>query len=205
LHLHSRSAASDDLSSNKNKNNDDDTDNGIDADSDSDSDSDTDRNLEIRQADEGPYVQHIVQTVELIQIVDVDGKPVSLRTVLPPPGTVVVDRVSGETISAISAPGASWTAVQPSASSASSADGSIGASLSIGISLPVDPTVTDSVSSAWSSVPEALITSSAVSDTGIPEGLLPEPSDFVTPSGGSSFNGTSCEWPRTMINLIDLD
>ncbi|KAI6783042.1 uncharacterized protein J7T54_002204 [Emericellopsis cladophorae] len=163
-------------------------------DTDVDIDAHRDSNLEIRQADQDPYVQHVVQTVELIQVVDASGNPVTLQTVLPPPGTVVVDRASGETISVISAPGASWTAIQPSASSVSSGGVKVEASLSVSLSLPIEPSVTASasvsVSSASTDVSAPLITSGA-SDTPIPASLLPETSNFLTPSAGVSLNETN--------------
>ena len=51
----------------------------------------------------------VVQTVEIVQVVDRTGKPLSIHTVYAPAATVVVDRVLGLTV-AISAPGSSRTA-----------------------------------------------------------------------------------------------
>ena len=73
---------------------------------------DSDQSLELRDvgADaqsssyDDPYETRVVQTIELIQVVDPSGKPITTRTNTVPPNTVVVDRVSGETV-AISALG----------------------------------------------------------------------------------------------------
>lgn len=76
----------------------------------------SDQSLELRQAgaddqpaQDDPWETRVVQTIELIQVVDHSGNPVSTSTNYVEPNTVVVDRVSGKT-AAISAPGSSRTA-----------------------------------------------------------------------------------------------
>lgn len=55
--------------------------------------------LAVRADDSAPYITQIVQTISVIQVVDISGSPISTQTQYAQPNTVVLDPASGETIS----------------------------------------------------------------------------------------------------------
>lgn len=139
--------------------------------------------VELRQADEqpDPFVTRVVQTVELVQVVDTAGLPVSLHTVYAPPNTVVIDRESGETV-AISAPGSSRTA--PASRPEASHDPSH-SSLTYNPSLTYSTTPHSSLASTPTELPASL-------SSGSLSGSAPLPSTpSLHPSSGVPNNATS--------------
>ncbi|KAJ2967342.1 hypothetical protein NQ176_g9704 [Zarea fungicola] len=55
--------------------------------------------LAVRADDTLSYITQIVQTISVIQVVDISGSPISTQTQYAQPNTVVLDPASGETIS----------------------------------------------------------------------------------------------------------
>jgi hypothetical protein len=126
------------------------------------------------------FVTQVIQTVSLIQYVDPAGNPYETQTFLAPPNTVVIDTVSGITVT-ISPPNpASLTAAaDPAATSVVP-----GAESAVPVApFPDDPTVSDSISSAPqpptteppSALPEPSLSVPEPLPSDLPPDLLPAP------------------------------
>jgi hypothetical protein len=57
--------------------------------------------LSKRQADQPPVVAQVIQTVEVIQVVDANGVPIAVQTNIPPPSTTLIDSATGDVIEII--------------------------------------------------------------------------------------------------------